>query len=199
MRLGVFGGSFDPPHVGHLLTAGDAFEALELDRMLFVPAGVQPLKAHAMVAQPHQRREMVGLAIAGDARFELDPVEIERDGLSFTVDTLEAVAGRFPGAELYLVVGADILATFDKWRQPERVLQLASLAVMRRAGTGDASASSAAGRMLRSQGSAPRYLDTRRIDVSSTEIRARVRAGRSIHGFVPASVGEFIASARLYR
>ncbi len=199
MRLGVFGGSFDPPHVGHLLTAGDAFEALALDRMLFVPAGVQPLKTTDMVALPRQRLEMVARAIAGDARFELDPVEIERDGLSFTVDTLEAVTSRFPGAELYLVVGADVIATFDKWRHPERVLQLASLAVMRRAGTGDADESSAAGRTLLGQGSALRYLDTRRIDVSSTEIRARVRAGRSIHGFVPASVGEFIAAARLYR
>lgn len=189
MRLGIYGGSFDPPHVGHLLTASDAFEALALDRLIWVPAGVQPLKVGRARATPAQRLAMVRLLVAGDARFEVDPVEIERDGLSYTVDTLAAYAARHPDAERYLLVGADVLGSFHQWREPERIRALATLAVLERT-TDDGSQGPAEG-MLR--------LATRRVDVSSTEIRARLAAGRSIHGFVPASVERFIAAERLYR
>lgn len=189
MRLGIYGGSFDPPHVGHLLTASDACEALGLDRLVWVPAGVQPLKAGRAQATPAQRLAMVRLLVAGDARFEVDPVEIERDGLSFTVDTLAAYAARFPDAERFLLVGADVLGSFHLWREPERIRTLATLAVLERVadeGEGDRAAGM-------------RRLATRRVDVSSTEIRARLAAGRSIHGFVPESVERFIAAERLYR
>ena len=191
MRLGIYGGSFDPPHVGHLLTASDACEALALDRLIWVPAGVQPLKAGQARATSAQRLAMVRLLVAEDRRFEVDPVEIDRDGLSYTVDTVAAYAARYPDAERFLLVGADVLTSFDRWREPDRIRRLARLAILERA--------------VEEGAEPPRVppdaqrLATRRVDVSSTEIRSRLAAGRSIHGFVPESVERFIAAERLYR
>src|SRR5665213_319552 len=101
MRLGILGGSFDPPHVGHLLAASDAYDELRLDRLVFVPAAAQPLKVGKMVATADQRLAMVHLAVDGDPRFSVSAVEIERKGLSYTVDTLGQFADKYPGAELY--------------------------------------------------------------------------------------------------
>jgi nicotinate-nucleotide adenylyltransferase len=187
VRLGILGGSFDPPHVGHLLAAVDAFEALALDRMILVPAAVQPLKAGQARATPAQRLAMTRLLVEGDPRFAVDPIEIERDGLSFTVDTLAAFALRFPQAERFFLVGADVLASFDRWREPERILELATLAVMAR--TGDP-APTPPGAVR---------LETRRVDLSSTEVRTRVAGGRPIRGFVPDAVERYIAAEGLYR
>jgi nicotinate-nucleotide adenylyltransferase len=187
VRLGIFGGSFDPPHVGHLLVVADAFETLRLDRLVFVPAAVQPLKAAQAAAAPEQRLAMVRLLVGDDARFSVDPIEIEREGLSYTVDTLAAFAERYPEAERFFLVGMDVLASFAQWREPERVLRLATLAVMQRQGdTGPVPKGAA-------------RVETRRVDVSSTEIRERVRTGRAIRGFVPEAVETYIAEHRLYR
>lgn len=186
------GGSFDPPHVGHLLAAVDASESLELDRLVFVPAAVQPLKVARAIATPAQRLEMVRLLIGDDARFAVDPIEAERGGVSFSVDTVAAYADRYPGAERFFLVGADVIASFGSWRDPERIAKLATIVVVRR-GEEPAAALSAGSEI------AVRHLRTRRVDVSSTEIRARVGAGKSIHGFVPPAVAEYIRSAGLYR
>ena len=189
MRLGILGGTFDPPHFGHLLAAVDAVERLTLDRLVLVPAAVQPLKSGSATAPAHDRLAMTRLLVADDARFEVDPLEIERAGLSFSVDTLAVFAERFPSAERFFLVGADVLRTFDRWRQPERVLALAKLAVMTR-DDGSPIAALPAGAVA---------VPSRRIDVSSTEIRARVAAGRSLRGFVPDSVAAYIAAHGLYR
>ena len=196
MRLGVFGGTFDPPHVGHLLAAVDAFDALALDRLIFVPAAQQPLKLAGASADAAHRLAMVRMLVAGDARFEVDPVEIDRDGLSYTVDTLAAYATRFPDAERFFLVGADVLDSFQRWREPERVLALAQLVVLTRAGgpaVGALPVASSPGAR------APLLLATRRVDVSSTEIRSRVAAGLPLRGFVPDDVASLIESAGLYR
>lgn len=190
MRIGIFGGSFDPPHVGHLLTASDATEALALDRLFWVPAGTQPLKAGLAQGSPAQRLAMVRLLVADEPRFAVDPVEIDRDGLSYTVDTVAAYAERYPDAERFLLVGADVLTSFDRWREPERIRQLATLVVLERTVDGGSDPLVVPG---------AQRLATRRVDVSSTEIRSRLAAGRSIHGFVPESVERFIAAERLYR
>ncbi len=195
VRLGVFGGSFDPPHVGHLLAASDAVERLELDRLVFVPTATQPLKDGATVP-PAERLALVRALAGGDPRFAVDPIEIERGGLSYTVDTLRSLAERWPGAELYLLAGADVLTSFHRWRDPERIRQLATLVVLTRAGE-DGRAPTVAPAGL--PGGAPIFLPTRRVDVSSTEVRARLAAGRSIRGFVPESVADLIRSAGLYR
>ena len=202
VRVGVFGGTFDPPHVGHLLVAADAMERLGLDRLVLVPAGTQPLKVGEITGGAEARLAMTRLLVGDDPRFEVDPIEIERGGLSYMVDTLEALAGRWPDAELFLLVGADVLGTFHRWRDPERVRALATLAVLTRDGgvVGAASTGGPAGEAPPAlPGGPPVFVPTRRVDVSSTEIRARLRAGKSIRGFVPEAVADFIRSARLYR
>jgi len=187
MRIGVFGGTFDPPHIGHLLAASDAFEALSLDRVVWVPAAGQPLKS-AIVASPEDRLAMVRLLVEGDSRFSVDPIEIERGGLSFTVDTLRALHERWksdPSLALVLLLGADAAASLPEWREPDAVIRLAEVIVLKRGEPG----APAMGRAI----------DTRTIDVSSTEIRDRVRVGLSIRGLVTEPVAAYIEGRRLYR
>ncbi len=192
MRLGIFGGSFDPPHVGHLLAATDACEHLSLDRLLFVPTGTQPLKTGRQVAAAEHRLAMVRLMVGGDERFEVSAVEVEREGLSFTVDTLEHLAAAYPTADRVLLVGADVLETLQQWRQPERVMQLARMAVLERRGEHVELPAGVSETTIQ-------RLPTRRIDVSSTEIRERVRRGQQIRGFVTDSVAAYIERNGLYR
>lgn len=199
MRVGVFGGSFDPPHVGHLLVASDALEALALDRVVFVPAATQPLKAGRARATSAQRLAMVEALVGDDPRFVVDPVEIDRGGLSFTVETLETLRARWPGAALVLLAGADVLTTFVQWRAPERVRALATLVVLARAVGREHDALCVPAVPPDFPGGPPVLLQTRRVDVSSTEVRARLAAGRSIRGFVPDGVADLIRSAGLYR
>jgi nicotinate-nucleotide adenylyltransferase len=191
VRLGIFGGSFDPPHIGHLLAAVDAFEALSLDTLIFVPAAVQPLKAGMATASAHHRLAMVRLLVGADSRFAVDSMEIERAGLSYTVDTLNTFAQRFPSAERFFLVGEDAMTAFAAWKAPQQIMRLAHVAILRRPGAAAADPSNAPGGTI--------ALSTRLVDVSSTEIRERVRAGRSIRGFVPESVAAFIETERLYR
>ncbi|MEO5579926.1 MAG: nicotinate-nucleotide adenylyltransferase [Gemmatimonadaceae bacterium] len=196
MRIGVLGGTFDPPHAGHLLAAVDAFEALALDRLLIVPAAVQPLRTDSPPgASPAQRLDMARLAFGGDARFEVTSVEIDRGGLSYTVDTLEAVSAANPGCELVLIAGTDTLATLDRWKDPERILKLARIAGVSRAAT--PAARSAAKPARPGDGMVP--VTPRRVDVSSSEIRRRLKAGKSVKGFVAESVEDYISAAKLYR
>lgn len=186
MRLGVFGGSFNPPHVGHFLIASDAFEALGLDRLLIVPAAANPLKGAAPAALPSDRLRMAEMTFAGDPRFEVSSMEIERGGLSYTVDTLEALAAQYAGAELVLLLGMDAMRTIEKWKRPDRIRELARLAVLTRGGETEPLPGGV------------EAVTTRRIDVSSTEIRSRVAAGLPIRGFVIDSVEKFISTAKLY-
>ncbi len=187
MRLGVLGGSFNPPHIGHLIIASDAFEALRLDTLLVIPAAANPLKdADDSAPSPEQRLEMTRLTFGNDRRFEVSAMEIERGGLSYTVDTLEALAAERPGAELILLLGADAVESFDRWRRPDRIRQLARLFALTRGDEPE---------------SLPKDVErvtTRRIDVSSTEIRARLAAGKPISGFVAESVERLISAAKLY-
>lgn len=189
MRVGLLGGTFDPPHVGHLLVAVDAHEQLELDRLVFVPAAQQPLKRSAVRTPAADRLAMVRAMAGDDPRFEVDPIEMERGGLSFSVDTLETYRRRPEVEALFFLIGADVLSSFSQWREPERVQSLAELVILRR---GTESIVHPA--WLRAH-----VLESRRVDVSSTEIRQRVHHGRSIRGFVPDAVAAHIAAAGLYR
>lgn len=187
LRIGVLGGSFNPPHTGHLLIASDAFESLKLDRMLIVPAAANPLKAvDRGDVTGEQRLEMVRLTFGGDPRFVVSSMELDRGGLSYTVDTLETLTADEPGAKLVLLLGMDSFLTLDRWKRPDRIRELAELAVLARGGDDVASFSGAS------------VVTTRRVDVSSTEIRARLAAGLSIKGFVQESVERYISAAKLY-
>jgi len=191
VRLGVLGGTFDPPHVGHLLAASDACEALALDKVLFVPAKVPPFKSRTVQASPDQRFEMLRLTVGPDPRFEASRLELDRDGLSFTVDTLDALSKTTPGVALFMLIGEDLATQIASWRDAERIAELASVVVLVRTMPTPKSSLESTLPMMR--------LKTRRIELSSTEIRDRVRVGRSIHGFVTDAVAAFISAAGLYR
>jgi nicotinate-nucleotide adenylyltransferase len=207
VRIGIFGGSFDPPHVGHLVLAQDAIEALALDRLQVVPAASQPLKRGHGTSAVH-RLAMVRHCFAGVPCAEVDPIEIDRGGLSFMVDTVEHYRGLWPSATLHLLIGDDSAATLPQWREPARLLSMVELVVLHRPvtvvgapcttdGRQDGSGGAPAGAVsARPHGA--RLLETRRMDVSSTEIRGRVRDGRGIRGFVPDAVAAYIASTALY-
>lgn len=205
MNIGLFGGTFDPPHTGHLIVAQDAALALGLDRILFIPAAQPPHKRDAVVSGPELRSRMVELAIDGDVRFALDRLELGRHGASFTVDTLRSLHESRPDAQWTLLMGADQYAEFDTWREPAEIRRLARLGVLTRSGTDGASAGSRGGEAGAAGHVAVAELsdgvvavEVIRIDISSTAIRARVAAGRSIRYLVPAAVERFIFERRLY-
>ena len=200
MRLGIFGGSFDPPHTGHLVVAQDAMDALSLDRMLIVPAAHQPLK-HDQFASAEHRLAMVQRCFTDIAGMTVDPIEMQRGGLSFMVDTVASVRQRYPSVDLHLLIGDDVARTLPLWREPQRLLSMVHLVVLTRVTESEPTESPAekrdglGGSLL---GFPVQRLATRRVDVSSTEVRARVRSGRSIRGFVTDAVADYIASAGLY-
>ena len=213
MRVGILGGTFDPPHVGHVIAAADAIDALALDRVVLVPAHAQPLKQHSVWATPAQRLAMTRLAAGDDERLVVTSIEIDRGGLSFTVDTLTEWARHSPDDTRFLLMGADVVRSFARWRDPIGITRLAEIVVWQRPGTdGEDSAigGPVGGTLARAvadllprdaQGRVPvhRVVEARQVDVSSTEVRARVRSGKSIHGFVPDAVRAYIRDAGLYR
>ncbi len=190
LRLGLLGGTFDPPHVGHLFLAYAALEQLGLDRVVFIPARRQPLKAGAVITAAEHRLAMTRLLAAGDPRLAVDELELGREGLSFTVDTLRAYRAAHPGAELTFLMGEDTAATLGQWREPAEIASLARLVVLTR-GEGAQAGLPAGVRVER--------LATRRIDLSATEVRARVRAGLPLRGFVTDDIAGYIAAHGLYR
>ncbi len=187
MHLVVFGGSFDPIHHGHLIVAGAAREELDADSVRLVPTGQQPFKVGRHRAPASDRLAMVALAVDGRTDLVADPCEVNRDGPSYTVDTLRAYVERFPGARMSLAVGLDAIALFDSWREPAEIRSLAEVVALVRLGEDVP------------RGLAARVVTVPRIDISSTEVRERVRRGRSIRYWVPESVDRYIAAHALYR
>jgi len=189
MRIGVFGGTFDPPHLGHLVVASDACEALGLGRVLWIPSAVPPHKLRTVQAPAHARLEMVRAAIGGDPRFEADDVELRREGPSYTVDTLRELAARHPGDELVLLIGADNLREIPGWREPREILRLARVAVLSRDGAGVPPDSPIPATSVA----------VTRVDVSATEVRRRAAAGETIRYLVPDAVRALVERRGLYR
>lgn len=197
MRVGVLGGAFNPPHVGHLVCAQEAHEQLGLDRVAWVPVGAAPHRAVEDDPGGAVRALMCERAIAGDERFEVARDELERVGPSYTVDTLRAMRERAPGDGLVLILGADQAAALPQWHDPDGVLALAVVAVAEREGASRERVRDA----LAGLRGADRvgFFSMPRIDVSSTMIRERVRVGRSVRYLVPDGVAELIAERGLYR
>jgi nicotinate-nucleotide adenylyltransferase len=189
MRLGLFGGSFDPVHCGHLLVAQAACEEMGLDRLFFIPAAQSPFKPGTAPAPAHERLRLLRLALAGHTRCEIDPQEVERGGTSFTIDTVRDYARRFPGAELCWLIGADHVPTLPAWRDATELARLVQFIVIPRPGQAPAPLPPPfRGRELRGFP----------LGVSASQIRARVQAGQSIAGLVPDAVAEAIRGNRLY-
>lgn len=198
MRVGILGGTFNPPHLAHLVCAQAAHSQLGLDRVLLMPAGEPP---HKKVApgdpSPRQRFELCRLAVVGDERFDVSPLELERPGRSFTADTLRLLHERAPDDELSFIVGGDMAASFPSWHEPETVLSLATLAVAERRGAKRDAIERALAPLAGSE--RVRYFDMPRIDISSSELRERVAQGSPIRYLVPDAVAEAIAAEGLYQ
>jgi nicotinate-nucleotide adenylyltransferase len=199
-RLGLLGGTFDPPHYGHLLAAQEAACQLGLERVLFLPARQNPLKQGALSSEAHHRCEMVALAIDDNPLFELSRLDLDRSPPSYTVDLLRALKSdaAAPDRELFFLVGADILPELPRWRLPDEILQLAHLVVLNRPGSPqpdlvalEHSLPAARDRVV--------VLQIPGVDISARALRARVRDGQSIRYLTPPSVERYIHASGLYR
>ncbi len=198
MRLGLFGGSFDPVHLGHLLVAQAAREELELTRLYFVPAAQSPFKPEGQPAPAAERLRLLRLALAGRAWCEVDDQEIQRGGISYTVDTVRDYARRFAGAELFYLIGADHAGQLPKWREAEELAGLAEFVVIPRPGSAEGAYG---GKDLAGPLPAPfrgRKLAGFPLGVSSSQVRARIKAGLPSDTLVPAPVAEAIRNNGLY-
>ena len=197
MRIGVFGGTFDPVHLAHLILAEQCREQARLDQVWFVPAARPPHK-HEDELTPFERRvEMLQFAVAGQPAFRVEDLEKDRAGPSYTADTLDELSCRHPGNEWFLLVGSDTLRDLPTWHEPRRVVARAGLLVVARP-----AAALVPAEELQAKVGAPvrvQNIDVPLIDISSSDLRARVRRGRSIRYFVPRAVEMYVLEKKLYR
>jgi nicotinate-nucleotide adenylyltransferase len=187
VRLGVLGGSFDPIHFGHLILGETAREQLGLDKVMYITAGNQWRKEGRDVAVAEHRLAMVRLAVEGNSAFEVSTMEIDRDGPTYTVETLAQLHAELSGVEISFIVGADALADMPHWKDPERIFELATVCAAGRRGDGSESADE---RVTR--------IDMPEVEISSTDIRDRVREGKSIKYLVPDAVEQYVREQGLY-
>jgi nicotinate-nucleotide adenylyltransferase len=197
MRIGILGGTFNPPHLGHLVCAQEAFVQLELDGVVLIPARTPPHKPVEDEPGADHRLELCRCAVSDDDRFDVLDIETRRAGPSYTVDTLAELNSLAPDSELFLIVGGDVAAGLPHWREPERVLSLARLAVAKRRGTARSRVEKALAVLAGGERAA--FFRMPRIGVSSTMIRDRVRLGQPITYLVPDAVAGYISEHRLYR
>jgi nicotinate-nucleotide adenylyltransferase len=214
-RMGLFGGTFDPIHLGHLRAAREVLERFALDRILFVPSFIPPHKERKGMAPARDRLRMVELACAGEPRFAASSIEVDAGGRSYSILTLERIRELYPGARVFFILGADAFLEIGTWREHERVLDESLFIVMTRPGAHLEDAVDVVGEPLRSRvraiaggeavdeallaGHRIFLLPIRALDVSSTEVRRRVRAGETVTGLVPEAVGDYIQTHGLYR
>lgn len=200
MRLGVFGGSFDPLHMGHLVLAEQCREQANLDRILFVPCSTGPHKQDGPRATDRQRTEMLEIGIAGHVGFEVSDMEIKRGGVSYTIDTLKQLRTDRPEDELFLLMGDDSLENFSTWKSPQELCELATVLVVSRPGSGEVDLS-----VLEQFVDQERFqlfcdskIESRDIEISSSDIRTRVNAGRSVRYLLPRAVQKYIETQKIY-
>jgi nicotinate-nucleotide adenylyltransferase len=198
MRLGVLGGTFDPIHIGHLILAEGARDALQLERVVLIPAGQPPHKHSIRVTAPHHRLQMVRLAIAGNGHLAISHVDLDRAGPSYTVDTIRLLQEAWgPDARIHFLIGGDSLSELPTWYQPERLIEICQVVAVPRPGYDPDL--DALDREIPGAADRVRVLHTPLVDLSATEIRDRVRNHRSIRYLVPELVEQYIYRHRLYR
>jgi nicotinate-nucleotide adenylyltransferase len=196
MRLGIFGGSFDPVHNAHLAIARACQRQAKLDEVWFTPTAIQPLKQKGPRATDAHRLEMLRLAMGNEPSWRVCTIEIDRGGFSYTVDTLRQIHEELPDAELFFLIGADALQDVGKWKEPREIFRMAAPLVVCRAGQPAANFEQL--KLLCTAATQPQSIEMPATDVSSSEIRRRVAAGESIDNLVPNTVAEFITQHRLY-
>ncbi|MEX0717813.1 MAG: nicotinate-nucleotide adenylyltransferase [Planctomycetaceae bacterium] len=199
MRIGLFGGTFDPVHYGHLLLAEQCREQCELDEVWFLPSGNPPHKRGEGISPGKARAEMLEFAVAGLPEFRVDRMELERAGTTFTVDTLEELHRQDASRALFFLIGADSLADLPTWREPRRVAELATIVAVNRGDRPLPDPAALAATLGESLASRIRFVTMPGIDLSSTDIRRRVRAGESIRFMMPRAVEAYIREHGLYR
>ena len=188
-RIGILGGTFDPPHFGHLRIAEAAIEELELDRIIFVPAGVPPHKQDHGVSAAQDRLAMLELALTGRPEFMISKIELGRHEPSYTLNTLRQFRGKHPEDTFYFIIGSDNICEMESWHHPEMIFQIARVAATGRPGFTPEGKFAAA----------VEYFKMKPVDISSTRIREKVKAGESISGMLPATVEQYIIERKLYR
>lgn len=204
MRIGIFGGSFDPVHQGHLVVAECCREQARLDRVIFVPTAIQPFKQDRRPEAGHHRAEMLGLAVGGNPAFAVSTLELDRGGVSYTVDTLAAMRDAHTGDEMHLILGPDALASLPDWREPSRILDLARVIAVQRDGLDDVAAIVRAPRLAallgpeRARDIVTEKIVVPAIGIRSSDLRAIAAAGRSIRYRTPRAVERYIAAHGLY-
>lgn len=191
-RVGIFGGTFNPPHVAHLIIAESVREEFRFDRILWIPNNRSPLKERFELADAEDRLAMTRAATVGNDAFTISKIEIRRSGVSYTVDTVRTLQERHPNAAFHLIVGSDSLAQIDRWHEPKELLERVPFIVFRRPGSADVSAPAGFEDRIA-------FADAPLLEISSTEIRRRIRSRRSIRYMVPQSVDEYVRSRDLYR
>lgn len=198
-QLGIMGGTFNPIHHGHLITARAAKEALNLDRLLLLPNARSPLRMEEALADPQQRLEMVRLAVAGEPGLEACDLEVRREGASFLVETLRDLQLQYPDADLTFLMGVDSLETFDRWREVAQIVKLARVKVMPRpGGSGSEALDALEKRAPVLAGKLELMAAGPHIELSATEVRNRVRAERSIRYLVPDAVADYIYLNKIF-
>ncbi len=191
-RLGILGGTFNPPHLAHLIAGERAVDEFALDRLLFIPANIPPHKVGHEMASAEDRLAMTRIAIQGNPRFEVSDMEITRAGKSYTIDTIRALKEIYKPDSIVLFIGLDMFHIFDSWHESEAILREAEVVVMARP-THDVEAIDS-----ESKGQV-KFLTLPLLEISSTDIRERVRLGKTIRYLVPDAVGAYIAEHKLYR
>lgn len=195
MRLGIFGGTFDPIHFGHLRMAEEARGQVGLDRVLFVPNQVSPFKTGTPVTPGEVRVAMVRLAIADNPAFAVSDLEVTRPGPSYSVDTVRALAREYPGADLFFLTGTDAVRDLAKWHEPEALLRLARFVAVTRPGV---NAAEVAGALPQAWLPRITFMEMPGLDISATSLRARIAGGHSVRYLTPKAVEAFIAAQKLY-
>ncbi len=188
-KIGIIGGTFDPIHIGHLITAQYVLEQRKLQKIIFIPCNISPHKTAIKSTEPFHRLEMLRLALQDYPNFEYSSYEIDKGDISFTLDTLLEFKKTY--SEIELIIGFDNLFSFDTWREPDKILELAKLVVMKRSFEKEV-------KQIHKYFGEANYVQTPTIDISSTEIRKRIRNKQQITGLVPKEVKEYIKKFNLY-
>lgn len=199
MRIGIYGGTFDPVHLGHLVLAETCREQCQLDRIIFIPAGVPPHKQGRELTAGHIRADLLEFAVAGYGEFSVDRSEIKRSGPSFTVETLRALRQAHPDDELFFLMGADSLAEFHLWREPREIATLAGLIVVNRGTQPPSSRESLLPLLGRDAVDRIQFVTMPGIDISASDLRRRARDGHSLRYLVPRAVERYIIEHQVYR
>lgn len=198
-RVGIMGGTFNPIHLGHLMTGECAYEQFDLDKVLFMPSKTPPHKTIREHISAEDRASMVKLAIAGNPHFTFSGMELERSGVTYTVDTLRELHQMYQNCEYYFIIGADSLFDFSKWREPEEILKLATVLVASRYGMSKEKLKEQAIKLQQEYGGTIQIVDMPTINISSSEIRSRKKEGKDVRYYVDEKVRIYIEEHELYR